>query len=67
MRKFLIIFLCLFMITGCMEKETTVENKEVDIKGNWMLDETKNDMSVFDDMDKYPGFNEWGCHNECFR
>ena len=48
------------MITGCMEKETTVENKEVDIKGNWMLDETKNDMSVFDDMDKYPGFNEWG-------
>ena len=60
MRKFLIIFLCLFMITGCMEKETTVENKEVDIKGNWMLDETKNDMSVFDDMDKYPGFNEWG-------
>ena len=60
MRKFLIIFLCLFMITGCMEKETTVENKEVDIKGNWMLDETKNDMSVFDDMDKYPGFAEWG-------
>lgn len=41
MRKFLIIFLCLFMITGCMEKETTVENKEVDIKGNWMMDEIK--------------------------
>ena len=43
-----------------MEKETTVKNKEVDIKGSWMLDETKNDMSVFDDMDKYPGFAEWG-------
>ncbi|MGN1404901.1 MAG: hypothetical protein ACI4WM_01415 [Erysipelotrichaceae bacterium] len=60
MKKLLLIMLCLIIITGCNNKETVVQNKEVNINDTWILDETKNDLSIFDDMDKYPGFSEWG-------
>lgn len=65
MRKLLLILLCLFLVTGCKKGEIEIENNdieinEIDINGTWILDEDKNDFAVFDDIDAYPGFSEWG-------
>ena len=60
MKKSLVLLILLVLCACSSKKEETI-----DLKGFWIIDEAKTDINALNaDMDKYPGFNEWGAHME---
>ena len=63
MKKIFAGILILLILCGCDIKKEKIESK--DLKGTWIIDVTKSDVDKLkQDMDKYPGFDEWGASME---